>query len=236
MRLILNSKYGSFAEWMRALPSNSEGRVIYSGRNEVRIAHLPDGTEVCIKRYRCPRIFNRIVYTLFRAPKAQRAYENALRLQKAGISTPEPVGYIILSRGGLIAESYLVALFCPYSRNFYEFRHHPLEGHEHIVKALAALAAKMHTQGILHKDFSPGNILFEDSDGDVQISLIDINRMSFSSEVSARQGCRNFARLWGKENFFRLLAHEYARCRGLDEKACERMTLHYWRKFWHHRK
>ena len=151
--------------------------------------------------------------------------------------TPEPVAFLIESHSGLITTSYLITVFCPYKRNFYEFRHHSLRGSEHIVRALAHLAADMHRQGIVHKDFSPGNILFDATDDKVRLTIVDINRMTFSrTPVSIREGCRNFARLWGKDDFFTVLAGEYARARGFDEEECIRLTLEYTHRYWHGRK
>lgn len=79
------------------------------------------------------------------------------------------------------------------------------------------MAAKMHTAGILHKDFSPGNLLWRQDPVtlDVDFCLVDINRMRFG-KVSVKQGAENFARLWGQPEMFRLMADEYARLRGAD--------------------
>jgi hypothetical protein len=54
--------------------------------------------------------------------------------------------------------------------------------------------------------------------------------------VGIDAACRNFCRLWGKEDFFVLLAQEYAKARGFDEEQCVRLTLRYWKRFWRFRK
>jgi serine/threonine protein kinase len=116
----------------------------------------------------------------WRTPKAVRAYENAVRLCEAGIDTPQPIAYILITDKGLLRESYLVSMRSLLTRNFYEFRHHPLEGYEPIVRAFARFTARMHQQGILHRDYSPGNILFDvDKKGEVHFEIVDINRMIF---------------------------------------------------------
>lgn len=173
----------------------------------------------------------------WRTPKAVRAYENAVRLCQAGIDTPEPIAYMLNIQNGLLRESYLVNLRSPLTRNFYEFRHHPLEGHEAIVRAFAKFTAHMHEQGILHRDYSPGNILFDvDKQGQVHFEIVDINRMVFDKPVDIDTACRNFCRLWGKEDFFILLAKEYAQARAWDEDECIRLTVKYWKRFWRFRK
>ena len=71
------------------------------------------------------------------------------------------------------------------------------------------------------------------ADGAYCFSIVDINRMRFGP-VSMAAGCNSFRRLWGPKAFFRLLAQEYARHRGLDPAACERLVLACRRKFWQH--
>jgi hypothetical protein len=55
--------------------------------------------------------------------------------------------------------------------------------------------------------------------------------MSFG-EVSKEKGCANFARLWGKTNFFEILASEYAKTRGFDNEECIHLVLEARSKFW----
>ena len=101
----------------------------------------------------------------------------------------------------------------------------------------ARFTADMHEKQILHKDYSPGNILFDrQPDGSVAFEIVDINRMVFDKPVGLDTACRNFCRLWGKEGFFVLLAKEYAKARGLDEDKCIRFTVRYWKRFWRFRK
>ena len=239
MTIEINPTYEHLREWITRLPETftRQGEVIYDARNQIRLITAPDGSNVCVKRFHAPRCLNKWIYSYFRQPKAVRAYQNALRLRECGIRTPEGIAYILLSKRGLLQESYLVSCRSTLTRNMYEFRHHPLEGYENIVRAFAQYTAKMHDKGILHKDYSPGNILFDiNQDGQVLFDVVDINRMRFDKPVSAKEGCRNFCRLWGKEDFFTLLAREYARARGLDEQQCVHWTIKYWRRFWRNRK
>lgn len=77
----------------------------------------------------------------------------------------------------------------------------------------------------MHRDYSPGNILFDKIDGEYHFMLVDINRMSFG-KISIDMGCANFARLWGQKAFFELLAREYARARNTDEHTALIKCLH----------
>jgi tRNA A-37 threonylcarbamoyl transferase component Bud32 len=237
--IVIHSSYEHLRAWIEQLPETfaQQGKVIYDARNQIRMITAPDGTETCVKRFRAPKILNSWIYMHWRKPKAVRAYENAVRLCEAGIDTPQPIAYILITDKGLLQESYLVSIKSTLSRTFYEFRHHPLEGNEFIVRALAQFTAKMHEKGILHKDYSPGNILFDvDKQGQVHFEIVDINRMIFDRPVDIDTACRNFCRLWGKEDFFVLLAKEYAKARGFDEEACIRLTVKYWKRFWRFKK
>lgn len=237
--IVIHPTYEHLREWIEQIPQTffNQGEVIYDARNQIRFITAPDGTETCVKRFHAPRGLNSWVYMHWRTPKAVRAYENAVRLCEAGIDTPQPIAYILITDKGLLRESYLVSMRSLLTRNFYEFRHHPLEGYEPIVRAFARFTARMHQQGILHRDYSPGNILFDvDKQGEVHFEIVDINRMIFDRPVDIDTACRNFCRLWGKEDFFVLLAKEYAKARGFDEAQCIRLTVKYWKRFWRFRK
>ena len=239
MTIVINPAYEHLREWITQLPETfaQQGEVIYDARNQIRLITTQDGSEVCVKRFHAPRWLNRWIYSYVRTPKAERAYQNALRLSELGIGTPEPIAYVLITPHGLLGESYLVSKRSALTRNLYEFRHHPLEGHESIVRAFAQYTALMHDKGVLHKDYSPGNILFDiTKDGTVQFEVVDINRMRFNHRVSCDEGCRNFCRLWGNEDFFTLLAREYACARGFDSDVCVRLTIKYWKRFWRFRK
>ena len=240
MSIVINPKYEHLRDWITRIPEffANEGEVIYNARNQIRLITTPDGTEICVKRYHRPSLFNRFVYTYLRTPKAVRAYQNAILLKDKGIGTPEPIAYMIIKENGLVAESYLVCQRSLLARNFYEFRHHSLEGYEPIVQAFAQFTAKMHEQGILHLDYSPGNILFDiDANGQIQFEVVDINRMQFNrAPIAQDTACHNFCRLWGKEDFFRLLAKEYAQARNFDIDQCTNLIIRYWKRFWRFRK
>jgi len=229
--ITITPKYKALRAWIEAIPSSfSEmGTVIYQARNEIRrISH--DGQEFCVKRYHKPRGINRIIYKFFRKPKAVRAYEYALKLNDKGIATPEPISIIMADDGF----SYLITPMSSLKRNFYEFRDGKIEGKEDIIRAFARFTADAHRKGIIHKDYSPGNILFDNINGEWQFEMVDINRMRFGN-VDMQAGCANFCRLWGKRDFFEILADEYSKTMGYDYDETLRLILKARERFWHHR-
>lgn len=232
MKIILNPAYEHLREYLMDIESHfeNEGDEIHHGRNSIRICRA-GGLELNVKRYAIPRWPNRLIYSFFRAPKGLRAYRYPQQLLEKGVETPAPIAYIEERKCGLIGRSYFVSLQCPYRRRFYEFGNMPAEQCADIARAFARFTASVHESGIMHLDYSPGNILFDNVDGQWRFSLVDTNRMSFGP-VSVRKGCENFARLWGQPDFFRLLADEYAAARGADPAMCRHWIMDARKRFW----
>lgn len=232
MKVLINPLYNHLADFINNIPERFEdqGKVIYSGRNLIKVMTL-DGVELNVKRYAVPAFVNKIAYSFFRVPKGKRAFTYPHVLFERGFETPCPIAYVEERKFGLINYSYFISLQSSYSRNFYEFGNADVDQCKDVIVAFARYSAKLHEAGILHRDYSPGNILFEQIDGEYHFSLVDINRMNFG-RVSIRQGCANFARLWGKKSFFELLAKEYAKARHADESFCKEHILACRKKFW----
>lgn len=230
--VMINSKYEYLREFIESLPDRfeKEGEEIYTGRNLIKVMNV-DGLEVNVKRYGVPAWLNRIIYSFFRKPKGERAFQYPQVLLEKGFETPVPIAYVEEKRQGLINYSYFISIQSPYRRSFYEFGDADIDTCRDVVIAFALYTAALHEAGIMHKDYSPGNILFDELDGNWHFSLVDINRMYFG-KVSIEKGCANFARLWGQKPFFELLAKEYAVARGSDAETCLKWMMSYRRKFW----
>ncbi len=230
--IVINPQQIQFADFVQAIHRrfDKEGTVIFKNRNEIRVFEV-NGISINVKRFHTPYLINRIIYTFLSRSKAKRSYQFALQLRDMGIDTPEPVAYICIKRGGLLDESYYISRQADYPRNMYEFGQGGIIGREHILEAFATLTASLHEKGIFHKDYSPGNILFKEENGAVSFCLVDINRMRFGP-VSIRQGCANFARLWGQRPFFELVVRKYAEIRQADSTLCIQQALQARCKFW----
>ena len=206
-----------------------EGKTIYKARNEIKVFEV-EGQLINVKQFKVPFFANRVVYSFFRCPKAVRAYENALTLLSKGIDTPCPVGYIVFRRRGLLHSSYFIS-FQTEGETLYALGKQPLEETADIFRALGRYVAGLHIAGVWHGDLSPGNILYRRDGSKIRFCLLDINRMRFGP-VSVRKGCANFARLWGNEAAFRLMAEAYAEVRGTDPETCVRQVLKERARFW----
>lgn len=235
LKYTINPKYSELTDYIKSIPDIilSQGEMIHNGRNMIKSITAPDGTRLNVKRYHRPSWVNALVYSLgIRKPKGVRAYDYSNTLLDNGIETPESVAYIEERTLGLLGFSYYISIQCPYNHRLYELGDAQPSTYEPMATALAAFAASMHDKGFMHRDFSPGNILWEkDSQGDYLFSVVDINRMYFGV-VPALKGCKSFARLWGPKRFIQLLVEEYARLRGADPAECEEAVMRERARFW----
>lgn len=233
--ITISPKYSALRSFLESLPARmeSEGETIHDGRNLIKVFTAPGGLCLNVKRYHRPHFINAFVYsTGLRHPKGRRAFDYPALLLRAGVETPEAVAYIEERCCGIIGLSYFVSLQCPYPNRLYNIPHEPESLYVPLAKELARFTARIHEAGMVHRDYSPGNILWQqDSDGSFHFSVVDINRMYFG-KVSLKRGCANFARLWGTKKFFETIARTYAQTRHMDEETCVRETLEARRRFW----
>lgn len=231
MKIVLNDKYAHLRTFIESLPDifDKEGESIFLARNEIRL-YDEGGFTLNVKSYKVPILINRIAYTFFRPSKASRAYEHALTLLSKGFQTPDPVAYIETKKSGLLHRSFFISLHTPMDGHMRLFNDEDASnaGKEDLIKAFAEFTARLHEADVLHCDYSPGNILREKVDemGNYNFSLVDINRMQFRP-VSVEMGCKNFRRMRGNDEFFRLCATYYAKGRGADVEQCVEAFLRY---------
>lgn len=175
---------------------DTEGEVIFSKRNQIKVFNI-DGLKISVKCFKVPSLFNRLVYSFFRASKAERSYKHGLRVASLGITTPTPIGYIEEKQFGIIRRSYYVCAYQPYRATITGILGSKDDDREIIISEFTRFTfTKLHQQGVLHKDYSGGNILVENlGEGSYRFSIIDLNRMSFKKKISTKLGLKNLRRL-----------------------------------------
>ncbi|MDR1879954.1 MAG: lipopolysaccharide kinase InaA family protein [Tannerellaceae bacterium] len=219
MKTVLHPAYRRFAGFIEQLPAlfGTQGETLYEGRNTLKAYRLPDDTPVVVKRFRIPLLINRIRYALLGETKASRSYHNALGILEKGISTPAPVAYIEEKRYGLPAYCYYLSLYERETETVRSYMGGQAAGNERILTAFARFTAAMHEAGIVHRDYSPGNILRRtDAGAGDAFTLVDINRLRFST-LTEEGAYRNLQRLCLSKEASTWIAREYARERGFDE-------------------
>ena len=209
-QITLNPKYQSCHDFCMDIDSHfdTQKESIHKARNEIKKITCNDYTLI-IKSFKIPNLLNRFVYTYLRASKSQKSYDNALRLLSLNINTPEPVA-LIKELTPTLHKSFFISIAFEYDFTIREpLLEHDFKDRELLFKAFARFTADLHKKGVLHQDYSPGNILIKKTDYDFEFSIVDINRMSFES-INFQSGCKNFSKLWADEDVLKIIAQEYA--------------------------
>ena len=201
--------------------------IMHKGRNTVKL--LEGG--LVVKRFARPSLINSLIYGLFRKSKAERSFIYARRL---GAASPEPVAWLDIKRGGLLTDSYYVSRLSSLPYTAMQLAKDPaFPDRDRHLRAIARFTVRLHEQGIMHRDYSGGNILFDDDDN---IQIVDLNRLVFNVRVSLERGCRNFERLDLDPAACTLLGEEYARARGFDPQLCAALVRRFRWTPWHVRR
>jgi serine/threonine protein kinase len=100
---------------------------------------------------------------------------------------------------------------------------------EVILQAIGRFTAELYKRGVLHQDYSGGNILFNE-DGS-KIEIIDLNRIKFNRKMPIKKGLQLFERLNIDKDALITLGNSYARELGLDAQyAIDYIIQHRWHK------
>lgn len=234
-KFLINPSYQRLEKALKNVPlwmDSDEGVVIQTGRNLIKKIEIEPGFWINVKRYHKPAWLNKIIYSSgIRKPKGKRAYIYPEKLAQIGIYSPESIAYIEERNWGFLGYTYFVSLQIDYEHKCYEFSELQVDSNMELIRSFATFAARLHEGGMMHRDFSPGNILWTYRNNQYLFALVDTNRMRFG-RVNMRLGCKNFSRLYGHKPFFKALATAYAEQRGFDIEECIRLTLKYRRRFW----
>lgn len=214
-KLVVNDSFKHFKSFLEnikehfAISKNS----IHKARNEIKVINQND-VDLVVKSFKIPSFLNRVIYTFFRSSKAKKSYEYAIKI---AAFTPKPIGYIEFYENTLLANSYFVSEKFDYSFTIRE----PLldvnfSNKEKIFKAFAKFSHSLHENEIYHLDFSPGNILIKEQNGEYIFKIVDINRMKFRP-LCNKLRMKNFSKLWAKDEDLKVIIKEYAKISGVNE-------------------
>lgn len=185
---------------------------IWDKRNKIKIFIFAK-TEVAAKSFKVPHLFNRFVYTFFRAPKAEKSYENSLKIIDF---VPKPLGYATFNKNGLLHESYFLSENYAYDFTIREpLTQDDFENKKDIFKAFAYFTYTLHNKDAQHLDYSPGNILIQKHHNEYSFKVIDVNRMRFK-KLSPRERVENFSKLWASDEDLILIVTAYAICANIE--------------------
>ena len=107
-----------------------------------------------------------------------------------------------------------------------------VKGNEERLLAFARYTVALHQAGILHLDYSPGNILIHHNETEgYSFSLVDVNRMQLLTDIDCDTVCRNMCRLCTSQEALAYIMTEYASLRGWDVKYTVELSLYYTNQF-----
>ena len=221
--------WSKFLNWFRRYKQVGDfrywdlGWIISRKRNIIR-----ESSEWVIKQFAVPGIWRGIWYGWFAKSKAQRSYEYALRLGTD--FTPRPVAYREAKVFGILRESWYVSERALCLGCFNDLINAPdYPNRTALLWRIGEFTAKLHKRGILHRDYSGGNILFN-RDG-TRIQIVDLNRIQFCKHLTREQRLRNFERLNIDMEALAIMAKAYAEAMGEDFKEDARYIIeHRWSK------
>lgn len=198
--------------------------ILYQKRNTIKVVE----EQYVVKLFAVPSFFKRLIYTIFPS-KARRSFIYAQRL---GSLTPKPVAYVETQKGGLLYESYYISCLSLCTHVLKEIiKDSNFPNRNEIFAAFGRFTAQLHNNGILHADYSMGNVLFEPTEHGADFQLVDLNRMRFGQHINCRKGCRNLERIDTDKHALSTIAKAYAEARGFDPEECVRLVLKMrWRK------
>jgi len=153
--------------------------------------------------------------SLVQPSKAAKAWRGARALVDAGFRTAPPIAFLERRRGGFVSESFFVAgrLAGPVEIRGL-LRELPNEELEPLLAALAEELARVHGQGLLHRDLSDGNILVQTDGPAFRFFFLDTNRIRLRRRLGAASRARNLVRLGVPPDLRGFFLERYAAAEG----------------------
>jgi len=216
------------------------GDAIYTGRNTIWALDW-HGKSLAVKAFGIPCGIRQWIYGGPRASKAKRSFENASALLALGLHTPRPLGYAEFGSRTCLLKSFYVSEYLPSSSGVFPLREVLLDANrsdrKEILTAFGRYTCQLHNLGVLHRDYSPGNILVMPMDGEertaqghealslpalemrsspssaYRFELVDLNRMSFGA-LSPQRRMHNLRLLWADDDDLRTVVMGYAEVYG----------------------
>lgn len=194
--------------------------IVQAGRNTLK--KVPFKGNVCVvKSFRIPSFPQNYSYGLFFKSKAKKSYDNAVTLLKLGFFTPVPVGFFESRNRGKLKSSYYVCEYAQGTQTLFELWHNNTPPNTGLIQEFTQFCVQLHSQGVLHRDFNPKNVLVSQENGVFKFSLVDINRISWCKSVSLDNAMKSLSRLRLPAKIRTTILETYASLTGADLDRCQ---------------
>ncbi len=169
--------------------------VLHRARNVLWITDSPAGPAV-VKRFGAT--LGGWVLDRWRGSKARRSFAIASALRRRGVPTPEPLGWAEDRCGPGIRACAYACRSVPELPRLRDWLRGDAPGWEAALAAAGGAIARFQAAGVLHRDLSPGNLLWGAEAGvEPAWHLVDLNRIAFLAPGDGRLGPGALARLAG---------------------------------------
>jgi len=163
---------------------------------------------IVVKSFKKPNWINKFAYRYLRSSKAERSFVHGQKLLALGIPNPEPIAYLEDFSNLGFSSSYYISEFFPCDFTLRELGKQP--DSEQCAKAFAEFSYFVHMKGVFIKDNTPGNTLIKRKNGSYEMSLVDLNRMSFCQTLTFDQKMRSMSDNVREQSYFEIITEKYA--------------------------
>ena len=214
-------KYKNFVLNIQDYFNNAE-KTIHKARNEIKIISFNE-KQFVVKSFKKPSFIKSIYYTKNHS-KAKRSYEYSIKLKDF---TTEAIAYIEFYENNKLSNSFYISEYFEYDYTIKEpLRQIGFENKTKVLNEFAIFSSKLHDNGILHLDYSAGNILIKEKEDKYIFKIVDVNRMIFKT-LSLNEKLKNFDMLWANNENMTIIATQYAKSNNLDIEMVVKKALWY---------
>ena len=153
---------------------NASTNIIQDNRNVIKKVTLGDQQTV-IKSFKPPNVLQGIIYRYLRTTKARRSYEHSATLKSQSIDTPKPLGYVEVFNRFRLCQSYFISDLLNYDFLIRDIISQPHKDQTDILEQFTQFTFNMHQKGVLHLDYSLGNIGISKENNHYRFSLFVLN-------------------------------------------------------------
>ena len=197
--------------------------IIKDERNTIKGLSIQE-IDTVTKSFKIPNSFQGFIYKFFRKSKARRSYENSLLLNREGIPTPEPLGYIEVFSRFRLRQSYFISRKLEYDFTLGHVIDKKTEDYRNILNRFIYFTYKMHKKNLMHLDYCVGNICVMKTTKGYDFYLVDLNRFR-KGKVNSKKGVENLARISKDHEVIKILADEYSKRVALSFNEIHKLLL-----------
>jgi tRNA A-37 threonylcarbamoyl transferase component Bud32 len=214
-------KYKNFVLNIKDYFNNAE-KTIHKARNEIKIISFEE-KQFVVKSFKKPSLIKSIYYAKNNS-KAKRSYEYSIKLKDF---TPEAIAYIEFYENNKLSNSFYISEYFEYDYTIKEpLREIGFKNKTKVLEEFAIFSSKLHDNGILHLDYSAGNILIKEIKDKYIFKVVDVNRMIFKP-LNLNEKLKNFDMLWASNENMIIIATQYAKSNNLNIEMVVKKAIYY---------